>query len=391
MEPYYTDSETTGATDGTKGNPFSAGNRVVLFGGWGSSIEIYSEVPANFEEIARNYLLVGFNIKFDLLHYSRSVRFHPVSIFDCQYAMYCIWRQAVAWISLDDALKYFGYPLKIDVVKTEYWEKGIDTDQVPYEILREYLEGDLIRTKQVYQAIMNYLQDKPDLLRLIMLGNEDIINTYYMERAGLPYDAATSVVEGNKLLKEIEEIDKRLDSYLSGVTTINWNSGDNVSAVLFGGIVKERYRETYTQTLKSGQVKEKSRWAEREIQLPPLMKPLKGTEVAKGGYYSVSEDNLIKALGRATKSGKEIIELLLKRAKLETVVTKYYHGLPKLMEKMRWKDNILHGQLNHAVTRTSRIASNTPNQQNIPEDLNLLIYSRYSNRKEDSRGRDLVL
>jgi len=60
-------------------------------------------------------------------------------------------KQTPRYPSLDQACEKYGIPLKLDVVKTEYWDKGICTSEVPTEILQEYLEGDLDRTERVFK------------------------------------------------------------------------------------------------------------------------------------------------------------------------------------------------------------------------------------------------
>lgn len=368
------DVETTGATNGTKGNPYSVYNRVVLWGALrslGSTPELSTGSIPNVEGIC-----VAFNIKFDLAWRRRYGGSSPTRIWDCQYAQFCILRQQVPWLSLNDCLEYYGYPLKLDVVKKEYWEKGIDTDQVPLPILEEYLRGDLIGTEQVYKAQLNYLQDKPQLMKLILLGMEDILYTAEMEWNGLYYNLKKSVHEANKIQQRIEEIDQSLHDY-AGDYPINWTSNDHISAILYGGVLKEEYTEYYERVLKSGEVKQKQRQNIREIQLPSLVKPLKAWRVKKEGYYKVNEDTLMKAREKGNKKAKVIIDLLLERAKLEKLDSSYFTGLVNLYKIKGWKDGIIHGQLNHCVTRTARIASKDPNLQNLADPARACIETRF--------------
>ena len=336
--------------------------------------------------------MVGANIKFDLHWCHRYGCKLPTRIWDILYVQYVIWRQQASYISLNDCLEAYGFEPKIDVVKTEYWDKGIDTDQIPMDILVEYLEGDLIKTEQVYLAQLKYLEDKPELYRLIRLAMEDHLVTLEMEWNGLPYNIEASLHEGRKVEQKIEEIDSELKS-ISGVPdSFNFGSNDQLSALLYGGTLKEKYREVYERLLVSGKVKLCERWSVREVPLPPLVKPLKGTDKSKEGVFSVDEDTLIKLSQRSNKKVRTICELLLKRTKLKKVKTTYLDGLPKLYHKMGWQNGILHGTLNHGVTRTSRIASSKPNQQNIPDEIRKYIESRYKriptkrHRHQDHQG-----
>lgn len=372
------DVETTGAANGTKGNPFSASNNLVLSGiKLGTVCYLVQGNPKiEFDNIPKDYRMVGTNIKFDLHWLRRYGIALPKLIWDCQYAQYCIERQKQSYISLDHCLEFYGYPPKLDVVRTEYWDKGIDTDEVPLDILREYLEADLIKTEQVYKAQLNYLADKPELYRLILLGMKDILITCEMEWNGLYYNVEASLLKGRETTYEIEQIDSELSGFVDGVS-LNFNSNDHLSAFLYGGTINEKYREVYYQTLKSGEVKRKERWSIRQIQLPTIVKPIKGSEVLKQGFYAVNEDTLIKCAAKANKKGKQIIELLLKRAKLEKLQSSYFEGIPKLYYEMGWVNNILHGTLNHGITRTSRIASSKPNQQNIPDEARVFLQTRF--------------
>lgn len=368
------DVETTGATNGTKGNPYCINNHLVLWGmrrSVGDLAELSTGPILPIEGVC-----VGLNLKFDLAWLRRCGGSLPSRIWDCQYAQYCILRQQVPWLSLNDCLEYYGYPLKLDAVKTEYWDKGIDTDQIPKNVLEEYLNYDLIGTEKVYKAQLNYLQDKPQLMKLILLGMEDILYTFEMEWNGLHYDLKLSFQKSNEIQQRISEIDQDLVA-IAGDYPINWSSNDHISAVLFGGVIKETYREYYQQTLKSGEVKDKSRWSTREHQLPPLIKPKKKWAVKKEGYYSTNEETLVEAKRYATKKATKIIDLLLERSKLEKLDSSYFTGLPKLYHEYQWHSSIIHGQLNHCITRTGRISSQKPNLQNNPDAVRECLSSRF--------------
>lgn len=103
-------------------------------------------------EIDSADLLVGFNIKFDLLWLKRiEIDISNITIWDCQLAEWMLNNQNILGKnSLNDACERYGFPPKIDVIENDYWSKGIDTDEIPSSILAEYLEGDLDRTERVF-------------------------------------------------------------------------------------------------------------------------------------------------------------------------------------------------------------------------------------------------
>jgi len=142
-------------TTSNKGNPFDATNKLVMSGFklrddiHTIQFDVKEQTQRFFDE---STLIVGFNIKFDL-HWSRriGVDISKIVVWDCQIAEFLFNRQATRYPSLNAAAEKYGFDIKLDVVKTEYWDKGIDTDEIPKDILTEYLQGDLILTEQVFK------------------------------------------------------------------------------------------------------------------------------------------------------------------------------------------------------------------------------------------------
>lgn len=98
-------------------------------------------------------IVVGFNIKFDL-HWLANIGVDIRCIkrvWDIQIGEFLLAAQRNPYNSLNDACIKYNIPLKLDVVKTEYWDKGIDTDQISTAVLQEYLEADLDRTERVFK------------------------------------------------------------------------------------------------------------------------------------------------------------------------------------------------------------------------------------------------
>jgi DNA polymerase I-like protein with 3'-5' exonuclease and polymerase domains len=270
---------------------------------------------------------------------------------------------------------HYGLGTKLDVVASQYWDLGIDTPDIPREILEEYLSGDLTLTEQVYLKQVEELESRPELKRLVSLHNQDLLVLEEMEYNGLLYDS----VKSEELACELEERIRNLDTILyqyHNCDSFNPNSNDHLSCLLYGGALNLRRREViglFKTGAKAGEVKEK--WIDYQLELPRLVKPLKGSELAKEGYWSTDEQTLRNLNG--SRKSKEVIELLLTRAELEKRVSTYYRGLLKLSETMKWKEHHIHGQLNQCVARTGRLSSSRPNLQNFDGEIKGLFYSRY--------------
>ena len=208
------------------------------------------------------------------------------------------------------------------------------------------------------------------------MHNQDLLVLQEMEFNGLIYNEEKSEELANELNEQIRQIDQALLEH-HHCSEFNPNSVDHLSAFLYGGSIRLRRKEPCGY-FKSGSRKgePKDRWVDYEVVFERLVKPLKGTELAKEGLYSTDEPTLrsLKGSGKAM----EIIELLLKRAELDKRVSTYYLGLLKLREKLNWPKGKIHGQLNQCVARTGRLSSSKPNMQNFDGEIKDLFLSRFA-------------
>lgn len=322
-----------------------------------------------------DYLLVAFNAKFEL-HWNKNLGLEePKSVWCCQLAHFYLTSQLYRFPSLDDVLLYYGLEPKIDVVKLEYWDKKRLTSEVPEDILMKYMEWDVRQTYKVYLKQVEHFKQYPQLYKLFRLACQDLMVLQEMEWNGLPLNRGLCeerIIETNG---KIEAINLSLNKIYPAIE-INWDSPQQLSAFLYGGIIKntERYVDGVygPKADKAGQ----PRWKTREIQhsLPRMVEPLKGTALAKEGVFSTDEPTLKQIKGN--KVVKQWIKLLLDRTKLATILGQY-RGLPKIIDEMHWQEDILHGQLNQVVAQTGRLSATKPNQQNFNGELQDVIVSRF--------------
>lgn len=381
MEIFALDTETTITN---KGDPFDPRNNFVL-GGYGTSngcqyfIGIENRILQTCLDNAK--LVILFNAKFDL-HWLRriGIRFGiRLPIWDCQLAEFILSNQQWKYPSLEEACSKRGIGHKIDIIKEEYWNKGIDTDKIPPAILNEYLTQDVSLTYQLYQAQKKDFQtaEHQSKYKLFRLGCYDLMVLEEMEYNGYKFDVHAAREEATKLEKDSTDIDISITSLFPDVP-INLASNDHISAILYGGTITEEKRipvGVYKTGDKTGQPR--YRLEEFKYNLPRLVEPIKGSELAKEGYWGTGEDVLrnLEAKGKV----KTIIDNLLARRGIEKLRGTYYNGIPDLIEEHQWAGNIVHGQLNQVVARSGRLSATKPNQQNMPGSCKRFCVSRYEN------------
>ena len=131
-------------------------------------------------------LIIGFNFKFDYhwLH-NNGVDLRGKRIWDCQAAHYILSNQTHIFPSLNDVLSHYGLPLKLDVIKTEYWDRGITTSDVPWSVLQPYAVGDVDGTYEVFTR--QWAEATQEQRALILLDGQDMHVLREMEYNGIIY------------------------------------------------------------------------------------------------------------------------------------------------------------------------------------------------------------
>ena len=369
----FLDCETT--TYNT-GNPFDERNYLVCVG-WrfkgGHGIWYGGEFRSELERLLREArLLVFFNAKFDL-HWLRKAGFDfsGKRIFCCQVAEFVLSRQSFRYPGLDDVAASYGIPGKFNRVKLEYWDKGIQTDQIPRPILTEYCLQDIEATRQIYYKQQERI--KPSQRTLMSLQMQDLLVLEDIEFNGLYFNPGVVKAKRDILNREISEIQEQLDLY-HAIPCFNWGSPDHLSALLYGGQIVEE-RRIPVGVYKSGAKVGQPRYSVERINhhLPRMYKPPKGSELAKEGQWSTDKDNLLKIKG----GKKELIRGILRSKELGKLQSTYVDGMLSKHLEMHWPANMIHGQYNQVVTGTGRLSSSSPNMQNMSGDILDMFETRF--------------
>ena len=317
-------------------------------------------------------LVVGFNFKFDLHWLKKNgISFIGKKIWDVQIAEFILSYQKNRFPSLNETCIKYSIPVKEDVVKTEYWDKGICTKDIPWPILESYATHDAVIALQCYHKQIALMS--PQQIKLCQLQCEDMQILQEMEANGLPFDEQLCQTRAVELDDKISTAKSELAGVYPNVP-INFGSNDHLSAFLYGGTVREDAKEHigfFKSGIKAGQPKFKN--IEIEHALPRLYQPLKGSEMAKAGNFATDEGTLRKLKGK-----KGVLDKILELSKMEKLNGTYYRGLVKLREEQGWDVGVLHGQFNQTTAISGRLSSSKPNLQNFATELQDIFVSRYN-------------
>ena len=387
----FADVETTTLN---KGHPFNPNNFLVSYAyriDSDSGFKYYSDPDFLGPIRGRLELLscyVNFACKFDL-HWFRN---HGISlpltckIWDCQLAEFVLNNQKGAYGSLNDALATYGLESKSDKVK-EYWDAGVSTEKIPVPILKEYNVRDVAQTQALYHMQQAVMSEKQKAL-VYALG-EDLRTLADAEYNGIKWDSHAANEKLDALQEKITSINERLVSYLPPIShgSFNWDSGDCLSALIYGGTLEFLYSVPEPSVYKSGPSKGqsyvKNRWFTEVVSFPSRFKPLEGTELKKTKgvegvrtrFYAVDDPTLAQLKTRKG-TDKDLIQLLRERSKL-LKVAEMIESINKKRTELNWQDDLLHAQFNQNVAITGRLSSSNPNMQNTPAEIDELLVSRY--------------
>lgn len=378
------------------GHPFDPRNRMVSYSyrtdTEPASFHYYSDpdFKSCLVDLYANALeIIGFNIKFDI-HWSRNlgVSIRPgTRVWDCQLAEFILSGQTASYISLNETLDSYGLELKHDLVK-DYWDKGIDTLDIPVDILEEYNNYDVEGTYQVYlqqQALMTKEQ-----INLCYLMGQDLLTLQAAEYAGIKFDHEKAQKKLNELSEVCNQLEKDLLQFVPTGPgfSFNFDSGDHLSCLLYGGTLEYVYaipkEATYKTGPNTGQTYTKNSWHTSQITFPVRFKPIDGTEIKK--TLELPKESLhlyqtdvptLKQLSTRSAENRSILKALLTRSD-KVKVKEMIESVINKINQMNWQDNYIHGQFNQNVVVTGRLSSSGPNLQNTPPELDELLVSRYT-------------
>ena len=354
----------------SSGNPMWRGNKAIAWGTeliGGSTGFKYDKKGLDLAPLrslcAAASLVIGQNVKFDLLYIYRDTSSVLPRIWDIQLAAYLLSGQRHLYASLDElTLEYVGeHALKDDKIKA-YWKAGIQTEDIPEKELMDYLGWDISNTTQIFQSQWAEAEAL-EILPLMFTQMDALRATIEMNRHGMHVDWKY-VQEQRDHYAEILIASNAVVATLA--PELDTASPKQLSLYFFGG--EEKYKEKVEDGLyKNGNVRTRTVEKVRAI----VGKYAPTGELGKGGYYS-TDDAVLKQL---VAYGDEIAVQLLIIRECSKIKDTYYEGLIGL----RFPGEKIYPNLNHCATKTGRLSATNPNLQNQTEtgDVKRAYVSRY--------------
>lgn len=370
------------AIGNNKASPYHPDNKVVLLGRYASIPYLKEEQRTQILDVSiigledlwlpEDTLVIGHNLAFDLA-YLRNTQVYKDwcrkgKIWDTQLAEFILSGQTERYPSLDSCAEKRGGTLKDDKIK-EYWNAGVDTEDIPDNELREYLEGDIANTTLVFRSQLQEATDR-GMLNLIRTQMDARLATIEMEINGMHVDkeavnAGILSLTGEKVKLEQTLYNKVLPKLVNDSELIDINSNDHLSVLLFGGTVIVNTRipmldeDGKPVVFKSGAKKGQPRFQTKKTTLTSagLHDNKLSTPLKKTGFYSTTDDVLAEL-------DSSLAFIIRELRTINKDLSTYYIGYRKLI----WPDSKIHPSINHCVTRTGRLSCSHPNLQNVTGD-----------------------
>lgn len=344
-------------------------------------------------------LLLGHNIKFDLLYlwnekYMQDYFTKGGKIWDTQLAEYLISGQQTKFAALRKlANEKYGCPKRPKLMES-YWDKHVDTKDIPIDLVLEDVTNDVKDTEQIYLK-----QRQQKMLPLIEAQMDGLLATTEMEFNGM-YVNLNVLKEGKKdLEKQIEQETYNFKKLIANIVSfdLNFDSPKQVSLLFFGGSYKVKEQEVvvdcngndiiYKSGKKLGQVK--TCLVYRDYTTKGLeVKPHHMWKGTKEGQYSTDEGTL-RCLTNVELYGEQVSNVansLLNIRNLNKQLRTYYVSTEELVDV----DSCVHACISHCGygdgnggTVTGRLSAKDPNIQNQPSSDDSSVKKHFTSRYLD--------
>jgi DNA polymerase I-like protein with 3'-5' exonuclease and polymerase domains len=377
-----------------KADPNHPKNHIV-YTGWQTLLTdvLTRREPVHYKEWHKpGTILVCHNIDFDLAYIVKDCgmpveMLADLTVWDTMYAEYLLSGGLNKYPGLDDCAIKYGGTTKDSKIK-EYWEAGIDTEDIPESEIIPYLEGDVTNLRIIFEAQWAYAQEH-DHVEYLMACMDARVATIVAELNGMKFNKQ----KAEKLRYQIREdkahskkiCEEYLMDYLLAHNDAPWLTQDMIlksttantiatapkllQAALYGQSITFKHPEPIVEDGEVVRVKSGPNKGNIKTKLQPTVVAfdalLPKKYVEKTGGSTDKEDlgrvaDAMRQIKRHASTVKFLDHLLMYR-KLDKEDGTYLEGFQQLV----WHDGCLHGTIGHVGTRTTRTNTSKPNLANV--------------------------
>ncbi len=212
----------------------------------------HNDVPADDfghtvvqEWLDRATVLIMHNASHDLLWLWESGFKYDGPVFDTMLAEYVLQRGIKEPLSLEACADRYALDTKKQDTLKEYFSKGYNTREIPWDTLVSYLSSDLGATQQLSDRLMLRLNSKEDsgLLSTVDLTNQVAVCLSRIYQRGFAVDITALEDVRKQFEQERDDLQRDLQQHvrtLMGDTPINLNSPEQLSWVVYSRKVVDK-------------------------------------------------------------------------------------------------------------------------------------------------------
>ena len=205
----------------------------------------HNDVPADInghtvvqEWLDRATVLIMHNAAHDLLWLWESGFKYDGPVFDTMLAEYVLQRGVKEPLSLEACADRYALDTRKQDTLKEYFSKGYNTREIPWDVLVSYLSSDLGATQQLADRLMLRLNSKEDsgLLSTVDLTNQVATCLARIYQRGFAVDLSVLDTVRQQFEQERDDLERDLQQHvrtLMGDTPINLNSPEQLSWVIY--------------------------------------------------------------------------------------------------------------------------------------------------------------